>query len=224
MTDHTAEIRRLNDLARTRPATVNAIWVMTRGVAVLIAEGEDTPAALRAAATRATQLRAALASFADFSEDNDPYGEHDFGTLALFGARLFWKTGTVEHRVMPPRPYSDAGRGILRSTYSPKINHATSSATPPNRPAIKTIRCQGWRRMMMPPRALSAESVGWVAAIGTSKMGTAALRLRAPLPFAWRSLPCGSTHHRSVNGGTEASFRPAMFSDAGAAFWRSARH
>lgn len=42
MTDNTDEIRRLNDLARTRPETVNATWVMTQGVAALVA-GETTP-------------------------------------------------------------------------------------------------------------------------------------------------------------------------------------
>jgi hypothetical protein len=42
MTDNTDEIRRLNDLARTRPETVNATWVMTQGVVALVA-GETTP-------------------------------------------------------------------------------------------------------------------------------------------------------------------------------------
>ena len=32
-----------------------------------------------------------VASFDDFSEDNDPYGEHDFGTFRLCGRRFFWK-------------------------------------------------------------------------------------------------------------------------------------
>ena len=29
--------------------------------------------------------------FNDFSEDNDPYGEHDFGSFECFGEKLFWK-------------------------------------------------------------------------------------------------------------------------------------
>ena len=91
MTDHTAAIRRLNDLARTRPETVNATWVMTQGVAALLAGDDDTPAVLLAAVVRTAQLRDALASFAEFPEGNDPYGEHDFGALELFGAKLFWK-------------------------------------------------------------------------------------------------------------------------------------
>ncbi len=29
--------------------------------------------------------------FADFNEDNDPYGEHDFGSFEANEQRLFWK-------------------------------------------------------------------------------------------------------------------------------------
>jgi len=29
--------------------------------------------------------------FADFSEANDPYGEHDFGSFELDGEKFFWK-------------------------------------------------------------------------------------------------------------------------------------
>src|ERR1035437_2338759 len=29
--------------------------------------------------------------FNDFSEDNDPYGEHDFGSFDFNGERIFWK-------------------------------------------------------------------------------------------------------------------------------------
>lgn len=30
-------------------------------------------------------------SFNEFDEDNDPYGEHDFGSFVLDGRKLFWK-------------------------------------------------------------------------------------------------------------------------------------
>jgi hypothetical protein len=29
--------------------------------------------------------------FDEFTEDNDPYGEHDFGTVYWLGAKVFWK-------------------------------------------------------------------------------------------------------------------------------------
>jgi hypothetical protein len=34
---------------------------------------------------------AALMTFDDFDADNDPHGEHDFGTVRVQGRRLFWK-------------------------------------------------------------------------------------------------------------------------------------
>ncbi len=33
----------------------------------------------------------AVMEFNDFNADNDPYGEHDFGSFAIAGQRLFWK-------------------------------------------------------------------------------------------------------------------------------------
>jgi hypothetical protein len=64
---------------------------MTRGVLRLLTGEDDTPAAVSPALERLAALRAALASFSDFSENNDPHGEHDFGAFELFGQRLFWK-------------------------------------------------------------------------------------------------------------------------------------
>ena len=29
--------------------------------------------------------------YTDFNEDNDPYGEHDFGSLKVAGEKIFWK-------------------------------------------------------------------------------------------------------------------------------------
>ena len=34
---------------------------------------------------------AAVKAFDAFTPDNDPYGEHDFGSLVVDGAKLFWK-------------------------------------------------------------------------------------------------------------------------------------
>ena len=33
----------------------------------------------------------AIRDHSKFNEDNDPYGEHDFGSLRFFGQKLFWK-------------------------------------------------------------------------------------------------------------------------------------
>ncbi|MCA9325927.1 DUF3768 domain-containing protein [Candidatus Saccharibacteria bacterium] len=77
----TSRICALNDLFRRAacgPMIVNGQLVATRGV---VDQGEDFLA------------RAILAvrSFSDFTEDNDPYGEHDFGAFILDGQKLFWK-------------------------------------------------------------------------------------------------------------------------------------
>jgi len=32
-----------------------------------------------------------VSEFSDFSEDNDPYNEHDFGAVEMGGDRFFWK-------------------------------------------------------------------------------------------------------------------------------------
>ena len=65
-------IARLNDEYRkTRQG-----FMLTRGVLALpdIAEVIDT-----------------VRDFNKFSEDNDPYEEHDFGSFTCFGEKLFWK-------------------------------------------------------------------------------------------------------------------------------------
>lgn len=33
----------------------------------------------------------AVQEFSNFTEDNDPYGEHDFGSFTVAGNKVFWK-------------------------------------------------------------------------------------------------------------------------------------
>jgi hypothetical protein len=68
-------IARLNDCFRRRPG---ADWMMTVGVQ---AKGQLFALAAMSAVT----------AFETFTADNDPYGEHDFGSFTLCGERLFWK-------------------------------------------------------------------------------------------------------------------------------------
>lgn len=68
------KVRELNDAARQ---TLTGCRVMiTRGVAAL----DCVDAVL-----------AAVQSYSTFNADNDPYREHDFGSLAVAGELLFWK-------------------------------------------------------------------------------------------------------------------------------------
>ena len=71
----TARIRELNDACRA--GSGGRVYV-TAGVHAL---GADFVAA----------AWAAVAAFADFTPENDPYGQHDFGALTVAGERLFWK-------------------------------------------------------------------------------------------------------------------------------------
>ena len=36
-------------------------------------------------------IRQMVAGYDEFCEDNDPYGEHDFGALTFQGQKIFWK-------------------------------------------------------------------------------------------------------------------------------------
>lgn len=38
-----------------------------------------------------SHILTAVRQFADFSADNDPYGEHDFGSFSHAGQKVFWK-------------------------------------------------------------------------------------------------------------------------------------
>lgn len=73
--DHAAAIAALNDACRAGPG---AGWVLTSGVRALSLAEQTVAFAL-------------VRAFSDFSEDNDPHGEHDFGAFEVGGARLFWK-------------------------------------------------------------------------------------------------------------------------------------
>ena len=50
---------------------------VTRGVAAM---GEDV-----------NEVFVKLRDFTEFNEDNDPYGEHDFGSFKIHGHKIFWK-------------------------------------------------------------------------------------------------------------------------------------
>jgi hypothetical protein len=39
-----------------------------------------------------------VANFESFSEDNDPYGEHDFGSFELCNRKFFWKIDYYDER------------------------------------------------------------------------------------------------------------------------------
>ena len=72
----TAKIAALNDRARQRVDPCR--WVITQGV-------------LACDPITVAELLIAVEDFDSFTEDNDPYGERDFGVIKLNGNTFFWK-------------------------------------------------------------------------------------------------------------------------------------
>lgn len=80
----------LNDLLRTTFLTGKV--VLTEGIRALPAEVQSEVL---------TQVRC----FSDFAEDNDPYGEHDFGSFEIEGAgRIFWKIDCYDRELTYASP------------------------------------------------------------------------------------------------------------------------
>ena len=76
-----SKIALLNDAFRT---------TLSGGTVLLTAGVHELPDMVKAAAIRR------VATFDAFTEDNDPYGEHDFGSFELCGRKFFWKIDLYE--------------------------------------------------------------------------------------------------------------------------------
>ena len=78
MTDktQTEAIRDLND--KFRRELQGGTLLLTAGIIALGAEAQ-------------AHIIAAVQAFDAFSPDNDPYGEHDFGSVEVSGEKIFWK-------------------------------------------------------------------------------------------------------------------------------------
>ncbi len=52
----------------------------------------------------------AVSSYSDFSESNDPYGEHDFGSIRIAEQTVFWKFDyyDVDLQMASPDPTDEA--------------------------------------------------------------------------------------------------------------------
>ena len=76
-TEWRSRVRRLNDQFRCAGAGRGSL-MLTAGV-------------LELGSTFAWAAIAAVKAFNQFTRDNDPYGEHDFGALTVVDERLFFK-------------------------------------------------------------------------------------------------------------------------------------
>ncbi|OCJ67343.1 hypothetical protein A6U97_00925 [Agrobacterium tumefaciens] len=75
-TTQTNRIRELNDIFRSTWLTGTVL--MTSGI-------KSLPDAIQSRIVEAVQ------KFDAFTPDNDPHGEHDFGSVIIEGHRVFWK-------------------------------------------------------------------------------------------------------------------------------------
>ncbi len=69
-------IRQLNDVFRQ--TLIGGKVIVTRGVAIF-------------GTTAVIEIMDKIANCAEFTADNDPYEEHDFGVIIHDGQKLFWK-------------------------------------------------------------------------------------------------------------------------------------
>ena len=79
----TDRIRELNDAFRTTLRGGRAM--MTSGV-------NELPDCVKAEAMMQ------VAAFSDFTTDNDPHGEHNFGSFTLVGRKFYWKIDYYDQR------------------------------------------------------------------------------------------------------------------------------
>ena len=81
-----AEIAQLNDAFRRGDPSVQGQRFVTAGVIHLLKQ-LDVPT---------ETLIQRVAQFDDFTEHNDPHGEHDFGAFEFLGHQLFWKVDAYD--------------------------------------------------------------------------------------------------------------------------------
>ena len=72
----TARIAELNDILRTTFLTGRVL--MTEGIRALPDDVQS-------------RIVEAVQTFTDFTPDNDPHGEHDFGAVTVEARKVFWK-------------------------------------------------------------------------------------------------------------------------------------
>ena len=77
-TDKTKKIAELNDLCRESMGGPHGMVVRTPGIAALPLQDQ-------------VSIWQRVAFFDVFSEDNDPYGERDFGAFDHGAEKVFWK-------------------------------------------------------------------------------------------------------------------------------------
>jgi len=92
----TERVSALNALARLGKLA-NARYVFTANLLATLTEDVLDPVAKRIATAAAQQRLITAIREADFTPDNDPYGEHDFGSFMLNETKVLWKIDVYEN-------------------------------------------------------------------------------------------------------------------------------
>lgn len=85
----TARIRDLNDEARRY--MTNGVLFVTPGIAALRPDEQ-------------ADIIERVRRFEDFTPENDPHGEHDFGAFERRGRRIFWKVDCYDRTLEAGSP------------------------------------------------------------------------------------------------------------------------
>ncbi len=93
--DSTAKIRALNDALRN--LTGEGEIFVTAGIAALTDKEQ-------------AEIMTRVFTYAAFTPDNDPYGEHDFGSFEHAGKTIFWKIDAYDRALEygSPDPANEA--------------------------------------------------------------------------------------------------------------------
>lgn len=84
-------------------------------------------------------IREKVELFDDFTEDNDPHGEHDFGAFELRGAQIGYYAPDMEHGSENPADPQQRVR-VLRSCWPASIDRR--AAPPSNRRGFPSVTGQ----------------------------------------------------------------------------------
>ena len=79
MSEEAQAIAALNDAFRKSMISSSGRYVMTKGISSSFLPDD------------VLQIFRQVAAFSAFTEENDPYGEHDFGRISYGGEDIFWK-------------------------------------------------------------------------------------------------------------------------------------
>ena len=88
MTDSNTKIERIRELNDHVRQCITSPWLIPSGVPAKIFKTSGIDAL---PIDEQLTILTAVRDFNDFTEDNDPHGEHDFGSLEHNGQKIFWK-------------------------------------------------------------------------------------------------------------------------------------